>query len=654
MPRNQIAFFCAALFVVSVRPADADVSLPAIFANHMVVQRETSAPIWGTAAAGEQVSITGSWGKSGSATADADGRWRAKLDTPPAGGPFTIQVKGKNALELSDVWSGEVWLCSGQSNMEMPVDKFAAWYTGVKDFEKELAASDNPKIRLFEVVNEISVAPKSDCKGEWKLCGAAALHSFSATGYFFGRELQKSLDVPIGLIASDWGGTLCEAWTSDEALRAIPDFAPALAKLEALRNSTASGANDLAQRRRDWWIELDKREPGGGQFGRARVSLDDAHWDAMTLPGEWGPKLGDFDGIVWFRRSVVVGPAQSGNDLELELGPIDDMDTVYFDGERIAGTENPGSWNEPRHYTIPKELTRAGRHVIGVRVLDTGGNGGFIGHPEEMWYRLPGKGESAKVSLAGEWRYKVGPKLSELPEFPNDAGFDVNSPTSLFNGMIAPLVPFALRGAIWYQGESNRPHAQQYRALFPAMIADWRKRFERDFPFYFVQIAPFRYGDNPGAGAEMRDVQRRCLATPNTGMAVTMDIGDLGDIHPKNKQEVGRRLALWALAKSYGKSGIEFSGPLPREVKKEGASLRVAFDHADGGLVARGEKLDLFEIAGADGKYVAADAKLDGASVVVSNPTVAEPVSVRYAWRDDAIGVLFNQTGLPASSFQMP
>jgi sialate O-acetylesterase len=374
----------------------------------------------------------------------------------------------------------------------------------------------------------------------------------------------------------------------------------------------------------------------------------------MNLPGEWGPKLGDFDGIVWFRHSLVVGPAQSGKDLELEFGPIDDMDTVYFDGDRISGTESPGSWNEPRHYMIPSTLTRAGRHVLAVRVLDTGGSGGFTGHPEEMWYRLAGKGEAAKVSLAGEWRYKVGPKLSELPPFPFDAAFDVNSPTSLFNGMIAPLVPFALRGAIWYQGESNRPRAQQYRTLFPAMIADWRKRFERDFPFYFVQIAPFRYGDNIGAGAEMRDVQRRCLATPNTGMAVTMDIGDLADIHPKNKQEVGRRLALWALAKTYGKTGVEYSGPLPRELKREGASLRVAFEHADGGLVSKSEKLELFEIAGADGKFVAADAKLDGSSVVVSSAHVAEPTSVRYAWRDDAIGTLFNRAGLPASSFQTP
>jgi sialate O-acetylesterase len=646
--------FALSLALALASPARADVRLPAVLSNHMVVQRETKIPFWGLAEPGESVKVTPSWSNQlATATADATGRWSLALDTPKAGGPFAIAVEGKNAIRLEDVWSGEVWLCSGQSNMEMPVDDAGPSYTGVADFQKELASADHPKLHLFEVPNEIALQEQSEGKGAWRPCDRKALHSFSATAYFFGRELERELDVPIGLIAADWGGTLCEAWTSADALRALSDFQGALADLDRYRGDPSAVEREYKTKLAAWWAELEKREPGLGEFSSGRARVDDTHWPTIDLPAEWTGAFGDFDGVAWFRHDIVIGPKLSSGEVEIELGPIDDMDTVYFDGERIGGIEAWGYSDAPRRYMVPQKLTRAGRHVLAVRVVDTGGRGGFTGKPGEMRYGLA-TDEKSWRPLDGAWRYKLGVKLADLPPFPFRSAFDVNSPTALFNAMIAPLAPFAIRGAIWYQGESNRTRAKQYRALFPAMIADWRKRFGREFPFYFVQIAPFKYDDSIGAAAEMRDVQRRCSSTPGTGMVVTLDIGDLGDIHPKNKQEVGRRLSLWALAKDYGKSDLECSGPLPREAAREGAALRVSFDHASGGLVAKPEKLEGFEIAGTDGQFAPAQAKIDGSSVLVSNPNVLEPVSVRYAWRDDATATLFNRAGLPASAFLLP
>jgi sialate O-acetylesterase len=653
MRRQPILTF--AFLVASALVARADVELPAVFGSHMVVQRDTDLVVWGFASAGESVSVEASWGgRVGPVAAGADGRFTLTLKTPAAGGPHTLTVRGKNTLVLDDVWSGEVWLCSGQSNMEMPIDAIATWYSGTRDREAELARGDVPALRLFEVPNQLAAAPQARCGGTWKLCNRDSLRTFSATGYYFGRALHDALGVPVGLIAADWGGTVCEAWTSAEALKAHGGFDDALTQVAARAAESANSTQALADARAAWWRAVEAREAGAGELSRARRSLDYKSWPTVDAPDGMKTVFEGFDGVVWLRRSIVVPGRMSSSGLVFEFGPIDDMDTFYFAGERIDGTEVPGQWNSPRRYVVPSKLVRAGRSEIALRVVDTGGSGGLIGKAEEMRIRSTDDSVTGTVSLAGPWSYFEGTPLAELPPWPAESSTDPNQPSVLFNAMIAPLAPFALRGAIWYQGESNRTRAKQYQTLFPAMIADWRSRFGRpDLPFYFVQIAPFRYGDSVGAAAEMRDAQRRCLGIANTGMAVTMDIGDLQDIHPKDKRSVGERLARWALARTYGQPGVVASGPLPTGVRREGSSMVVDFAFAEG-LTAHGAALLGFELAGGDGKFEPADASIRGASVVVECKAVTDPVRVRFLWSDTAEATLFNGAGLPASPFELP
>lgn len=477
--RSEALF--ALLALLPAAPVHADVRLPAVFGDHMVLQAERTTPLWGWAEPGESVSVRASWSEEAvTASAGADGRFTCTLTTPVAGGPHTITLNGANELVLEDVLVGEVWLCSGQSNMEMSVSGAPPGSFGVFDEELEVLEADWPDIRLFLVRNAIAPAPLADCVGEWKRCSPETVGTFSAAGYFFGRELHRELGVPVGLIAADWGGTAAEAWTSREGLAPFEEFRTELARVGAL--------------------------------------------------------------------------AESSTPLEREQG----------------------------------------------------------------------KAQS-------------------------DA-FHANTPTALYNGMIAPLVPFGLRGAIWYQGESNCRRALQYRTLFPALIADWRAKWASgEFPFYFVQIAPFAYGGDTGQAAELRDAQRRTLSVPNTGMAVTLDIGDPLDIHPKNKQDVGRRLALWALARTYGRD-IPYSGPLYAGLQPEGTHLRLTFDHAKG-LKTSGGPPSHFEIAGPDGQFVPAEARIEGESIVVWNATIEQPSAARYAWGAADEPNLFNAADLPASSF---
>ena len=441
-------------------PARADVKLPKVFGDHMVLQQKTMAAVWGSADAGEDVTVSIA-GVSATAKAGADGKWQVKLATPAAGGPHELVVKGKNEVKLTDVYFGEVWICSGQSNMQWTVDQ-----SGNPAEEKKNATF--PQIRMLTVNRVPAEKPVDDISGQWTVCSPESAGGLSAVGYFFARKLHQDLQVPIGMINTSWGGTICEAWTSKEALSADPDFKPILDR------------------------------------------------SAQFRPGN-----------------------------------------------------------------------------------------------------------------------------------PNQAAV-------LYNGMVHPLVPYGIRGAIWYQGESNVTRAEQYRKLFPAMIVDWRQRFgQGEFPFLFVQLAPFKYNHNPVMLAEQWESQTKTLSLPNTGMAVTTDIGDVKDIHPKNKQEVGRRLALWALAKTYGKNDLVYSGPLYESQAIDGGKIRIKFKHVGGGLVARdGKDLTHFTIAGDDRKFVAAKAVIEGDSVVVSSDQVAAPKVVRFGWDQVAEPNLSNKEGLPASPFR--
>jgi len=458
-----------------VAAAVADVRLPGIFTDHLVLQRESKVAVWGWADAGEAVKVTGSWpdAKPAEAKADGDGNWRVEIPTGAAGGPFELTVSGKNTLAVKDVLLGEVWVCSGQSNMEWSLGPVVG--PGVTNFESELKTADQPNIRLFHVPHNKVNTPQKDVAAKWGVCSPDSVKDSSGVGYLFGRKLQEELKVPIGLIQTTWGGTPVEFWMSEPAMRAIPDLAAAI------------DARKSAKSEQDWSV--------------------------------------------------------------------------------------------------------------------------------------------------------------------------------LYNGMVAPIIPYGVRGFIWYQGESNAKRALQYRTSFAAMIRQWRSEWGRgDLPFYFVQIAPFEYikfekeppKDWGHPSAELREAQLVTLsAVPNTGMVVTTDItDDVKDIHPKNKQDVGARLARWALARDYGRKDVVVSGPIYKSMKVEGDSIRLTFDHLGGGLTCKGDKLTEFTIAGADRKFVAAEAKIEGDTIVVRSPELKQPVAVRFGWSDTSIPNLFNKAGLPASPFR--
>jgi len=629
----------------------AEVTLPAVFGDNMVLQQGREVTIWGWADPQEKITIDCNWRQRGWVTSgDNAGKWTIKIDPPEVGGPYKMTISGKNLIEINNILGGEVWLCSGQSNMEWPVAAAA-------NAEREIKESNYPQIRLFTVARKAAAESQADCTGSWSVCGEQTVADFSAVGYFFGRELHEQLKVPIGLINSSWGGTPAEAWTNESWLMKLADFRPKIEQLK-YNHEHLTEVQEEYQKQMDQWrqklTELDDGLRGGG-LGWAAPEYDDTGWSVITLPGVYADVgLGDFDGAVWFRKEVSVPQDWVGKELMMELGAIDDMDITWFNGIKVGGYEKPGYWQMPRKYQVPASAVKTGKNIIVVRVMDTGGVGGFTGKPGQL-ILTSGGGENESIGLAGAWRYKVGLDMKNQPPQPLPPMLMTNNPNapgSLYNGMIAPLVPYGIAGVIWYQGESNAARAYQYRELFPTMICCWRQVWGRgDFPFYFVQIAPFRYGE-PLIAAELREAQLMTLSLPNTGMAVTMDIGDPADIHPKNKQEVGRRLALWALAQTYRREGLVYSGPLYKEMKVEGDKIILSFTHTGGGLVARGGPLSHFVIAGEDKKFYPASATIEGETVVVHSDEVAKPAAVRYGWDNEAMPNLFNKEGLPALSFR--
>ncbi len=638
------------VLAVACGSAAADVRLPAVLGSNMVLQQQADVPLWGWDKPGQTITVTASWtDKPVTGVADERGHWLLSVHTPQAGaGAYALTITGSSTVRLDNVLVGEVWLCSGQSNMEMAVGDLGGGYRGVRDSAHELAEANYGGIRMFDMANIVAAEPQDDGAGAWAVCTPERTRTFSATAYFFGRELHKTLNVPIGLISADWGGTVCEAWTSEPGLAPFPEFKADVDFVRSQRGHPPDAPDAWTQAMKPWWEQVAQKDPGSAEHWES-PGLDDSGWALMEVPALWGGDLAGFDGIVWMRKDIVVGPEWAGKPLDLGLGPIDDMDTTYFDGSKVGGREVPGFHDKARSYTIPAEFVTPGVHTLAVRILDTGGPGGVGGDLSQNWVRPTGSNDS--LPLSGYWKYRVGANLSELPAMHAPRTLNANTPTALYNGMIAPIIPYAIRGAIWYQGESNRGRADQYARLFPAMIADWRHHWGRgDFPFYYVQIAPFGYGEQHNETALLREAQFKAMATPNTGMAVTMDIGNPADIHPNNKQDVGRRLSLWALANTYGRH-IEFSGPLVKAMKVGEGNIRVTFDHSDG-LNSRGGPIKGFQIAGADRQFVDAVATIDGDRVIVSSDRVPTPVAVRYGWGEAIAPNLFNGVNLPAAPFR--
>ena len=644
--KNQLLMMSALAFggaTVGLAGARADVKLHPLFTDNMVLQRDKIDPVWGTADAGERVTVSVA-GQSATAVARLDGRWMVRLQPLKVATNLTMTVSGKNTLTLRNVAVGDVYLCSGQSNMEFSLQSWSPPESAVgRAARAEVDAANYPDIRLLTIPHAIKAQPQSEAATplNWNVCSPQTAGGFSAVGYYFGRELHRKLGVPIGLINSSWGGTIIEAWTSPTTMQRMPQYRPTISALQEASRATLP----MPQRIANWW----KSVPGAQNNAWTQASFDDSAWSNMNLPTNWETAgMSGFDGIAWFRKTVDVPAALAGQEMTLHLGTIDDGDTTWFNGTQVGATEMAAGQN--RVYTVPGNLVKAGRNVVTVRVLDTGGDGGINGG-EAM--RLERAGANP-IALGGAWKYQKGAAMNTLPPFPTDFGNNPNQPTVLYNGMIAPLVPLAMRGAIWYQGESNAGAPVQYRTLMPALIRDWRARFGQDLTFYYVQLANFmERGAQPeeSGWAELREAQTMTLSVPRTGMATIIDIGEANDIHPANKRDVGIRLALNALAKDYGYK-IEYSGPVMESMRRQGSALRVSFKHANGLRTSDNRPPAGFAIAGRDRKFVWAASRLEGQSVVLSNPAVPAPVFVRYAWANNPDTNLYNSADLPAVPFR--
>jgi sialate O-acetylesterase len=626
------------LLAASTLTSQANVKPARIFSSNMVLQKGIENPVWGWADKNETVSISMN-GKTVKTKAGKDGKWMAKLPAMEYGGPYTLSLKGKNTIELSNVMIGEVWVCSGQSNMEFQVRR-------AFNSEDEIAAANYPNIRLFTVQKQVSKNPMIDlAKGEWSVCSPGTVSEFSAVGYFFGRKLNQDLNVAIGLINDSWGGTLAETWTSSETIKNDPDTKT---KWEDLQNFDFKKNEASIKEKVQALVGPFPTKDNGLEQGFEKEGFNDANWRTIETPGYWEYQgyIG-LDGIVWMRKSFQLTRQQAEKGVLLSLAKVDDQDLCWVNGTEVGRTT---SVIEERRYKVPASALHEGTNVIALKVTDTGGNGGIFGKPEDVCVKT----REGNISLTGPWKIKFTEVTAvNMNIGPNDY------PTLLFNGMINPIIPLGIRGVIWYQGEANAPRAKQYQWIFPNLINDWRTHWNQgNFPFYFVQLANYMAPSNEptqSTWAELRETQTLTLKLPNTGMASAIDIGEAKDIHPKNKQDVGKRLALNALKMTYGKD-LEYTGPTYQSMKVEGSNVILTFSHPANGLKANSKYgyVNGFTIAGADQKFHWAKATiLNNNTVVVSSDEVKTPVAIRYGWADNPDDLnLYNSENLPANPFR--
>lgn len=635
----RFSFILSIIWAFCFLPATANEKplLHPLFSDHGVLQRGCVVPVWGWAEPGAKLTVRFA-GQTKEAVAGADGKWKILLDPMEASaeGRALVVEGGESRVEAKDVLVGDLWLCSGQSNMEMGM-------TGCNE-DEEISKANYPDIRLITVPHGVAYKPQETFSGNWKPCSPKSLREgFSAAAYFFGKKLHQELNVPIGLIHSSWGGTMIEAWMSGRSLKAFPQTEKELKMVEEIGSSTA--ANPLLEIMNAWFL---KHDPGT-QKGWEKGTADTSKWREVTLPNDYATSgIPGYEGVVWIQREFGLPADWTEKDLIVQLGIIHDTDTTWLNGQEIGRTD---SYEHVTRYEVPAGIAKSGKNIITLRITNAGGGGVEVNGPPMQIH--PQDAENKAIPLSGKWHMQetAGKGKTGRPLVGNP-----RVSTVLYNGMIAPLEPCALTGVIWYQGEANAGAAKQYSKYLPTMIADWRKQFQReDLAFHIVSLANYQNaGEQPreNAWAELREVQAMTAKTiPHCGLAVAIDIGDAKDIHPKNKRDVGHRLALSALAKTYGKS-VSYSGPWYRGMKVEGERIRLSFDHADQGLQFKGATDKSFAIAGEDGKFVWAKAEIDGAEVIVSSPAVPKPVAVRYAWDSNPQAPLYNGTGLPAVPFR--
>jgi len=620
----------------------AQVRLPRLVSDSMVLQRDRPIAIWGWASPQEEVTVEFN-NRKYTTRADASKRWRLSLPPMKAGGPYTMQIQASNQIILKDILIGDVWLCSGQSNMEMAMDHLEEKYADV------IAHCENSNIRQFTVsTKKYSFTPLDDVEGRWISADAQSVLRFSATAYFFARSLYQKYKIPVGLIHSSWGSTPIEAWISEEGLHHFPDYVatansykdPQLVQSVLQKNNKNSAS---------WFREAKLKDEGlaVGLQPWTHTAIDTT-WGRMKIPGYWEDqgKTG-LHGVVWFKKEINLSSADTGRDGLLELGTINDIDTTYFNGVQVGTNQSSYS---ARRYAVPASIIKAGANTITVRIVSKAGKGGFV--PGKI-YCLRTAGST--IELAGEWKYKIGVSMPAMPAI--TALW--NQPASMFNGMIAPLIPYTLKGVVWYQGESNTGRPLEYGMLLKDMIDDWRARWGvHDLPFLIVQLPNYMPPPREPAASNwslLRESQAKVASSlPACGLAVTIDAGEANDIHPLNKSIVGERLSLVARKVAYDEKQLVYSGPIYEAMRVDGNKIILSFSEIGSGLIAKyGDTLRQFAIAGEDKKFLWAHARIEGNTVVVWREGVSRPVAVRYAWADNPESCnLYNKEGLPARPFR--
>ena len=656
--RRFILIPLAALLAINVA---AKVQLTPLFTDNMVFQQNSQAPVWGKAKPGTEITVVPSWNnKSYSSTADAEGRWQVIIPTPKGSfRKYTLTISDGEPVVLGNVAVGEVWLGSGQSNMEMWFDRMFG--RAGKDYSVDASGYSN--VRILHVNRATGMAERDYFSAEfdgWMESSPETVHNFSAAAWYFGRRLYEELKVPVGIIDSSWGGTIIEAWMSEGAIKGFPEAMNQVALVKLLPDNEAGREKAFENVIDSFYKSVWDQDPGP----------DDTQWKDISLPCKVQDLWPGTNGIFWFRKEIEIPAKWDGHDLSLSLGPVDDFDDTFWNGELVGSGR---TWNKPREYLIPARMVKAGKAVICIRDTDDHGNGGIYGNASLLFVQGP---DGDRIRIDGEWKVCMSMSFKGMPIL---ARHEPNLATVLYNAMIKPLAPFAIKGAIWYQGESNVDRAYRYRDHMNAMILDWRNLWGYDFPFYITQLAGYYpvtrvAGDNDWA--ELREAQS--LSTKvldKVGMACIIDIGEADDIHPVKKLEVGERLAGLALANDYGKK-IVANGPRFAGYTLCDNAIIVKFKDVAGGLkvIPSGDYADIrygkagmdfelvkkaesgtlsgFQIAGADRVWHWADAAIDGDEVTVSSPDVSHPLAVRYGWGANPVCNLFNSEGLPAWPFR--
>ena len=617
--------------------------LPKLVSDGVVLQRDAEVKIWGWASKGEKVSIH-FMGISYHAMANQDGEWEVMLANLKAGGPYEMQIDASNSITINDILVGDVWVCSGQSNMGLSMGSLRDVY---KD---EIAKMDNPYIRQFFTFpgTNFKEREKDFRFGRWQHADSNSIRGLTAVGYFFAKKLYEEYKVPIGLINSSMGGSSAEAWISEESIKAFPIY------LEQLQRFKEDGYIDKIKKQDDervtqWNKALKQNDEGFKNLQQTWFDpeLNTSDWETMHLPGYWAnTKLGDVNGVVWFRKNIDVPPDMVGKPALIKLGRIVDSDTVFINGEFIGSI---GSQYAPRAYKISNDVLKEGKNTIVIRVINYIRKGGFV--PGKEYELSEG---NHKINLEGDWQYKLGAKAEPL----EDRLLLGKVPSGLFNAGIAPILNYRIKGVVWYQGESNTSRAFEHYDLFKLLINDWRQNWQQgNFPFLYVQLPNFvevNVERTQYDWAIFRESQLKALIIPNTGMAVTIDVGEYNDIHPMRKKPVGERLALAAQKVAYGEKNIVYSGPIYKSMKTDGSKIILSFTNVGCGLVTKkGNTLNCFEICGIDNEYYPAEAKIQDDKIIVMSDKVAAPVAVRYAWANNPEGAnLYNKEGLPATPFR--